>query len=92
MTWKWTQDGAQRLTNKTQRYVSPAFEADVKTKRIEKLFNIAITALPATHRTPALVAASAKGNSGMDPKLVEKALEALRGRRRYGRRSKFSRA
>jgi hypothetical protein len=54
----WTPDGAQRLQQKRQRYVSPAFEDDPKTKRIVKIVNVAITALPATHQTPALVAAS----------------------------------
>lgn len=71
----WTPDGASRLTNKTQRYVSPAFEADPKTKRVLKMINVAITAMPATHKTPALVAASARGN--MDPSLVKQALEAI---------------
>ena len=73
---RWTPDGAQRLTNKTQRYVSPAFESDPKTHRVLKMINVAITALPATHKTPALVAASAIGET-MDPKLIAKALEAL---------------
>lgn len=73
---KWTPDGAARLTNKTQRYVSPAFEADPKTKRVSKMLNIAITAMPATHNTPALVAASARGKD-MDYGSVKKALDAL---------------
>ena len=54
----WTPDGAARLQNKTQRYVSPAFNVDPKTNRVTKMINIAITAIPATHNTPALVAAS----------------------------------
>src|SRR5665213_807565 len=49
----WTPDGASRLTNKTQRYVSPAFEVDPKTQRVSKIVNIAITSIPATHDTPA---------------------------------------
>ena len=56
----WTPDGAKRLTEKRQRYVSPAVDVDPKSKRITQLINIAITALPATHDTPALVAASRK--------------------------------
>lgn len=56
---RWTPDGERRLREKTQRYVSPAFEIDPDTKRITKIVNIAITALPATHATPALVAANA---------------------------------
>lgn len=54
----WTDDGAERLRSKKQRYVSPAFLYD-SDRRVTKLFNVAITALPATHGTPALVAARA---------------------------------
>jgi phage I-like protein len=56
----WTPDGARRLREKTQRYVSPAFETEQKTGRIVRLMNVAITSLPATHNTPALVAATAR--------------------------------
>jgi len=74
----WTPDGAERLKQKRQRYVSPAFEADPKTKRVLKMINVAITSIPATHKTPALVAASANGKGGgMDPKLIKAALEAI---------------
>lgn len=55
---RWTPDGQRRLQNKTQRYVSPAFEIDPKTKRVLKIVNVAITSIPATHETPALIAAS----------------------------------
>jgi hypothetical protein len=72
---RWTEDGAERLTQKRQRYVSPAFEIDPKTKRVTKIINVAITALPATHHTPALIAADARGC--MDPNLVKEALDAL---------------
>jgi len=72
---RWTPDGAARLQEKRQRYISPAFEIDPETKRVSKMINVAITAMPATHRTTALVAAS-KG-SGMDPKLIMQALEAI---------------
>lgn len=74
---KWTPDGAARLTDKRQRYVSPAFDIDPKTMRVTKLINIAITSIPATHATPALVAASSTKGARMDPKMVMKALEAL---------------
>lgn len=70
---KWTPDGAERLTQKRQRFVSPAFQVDPETKRITKIMNVAITALPATHQTPALVAAGAR----MNPDLVKQALDAL---------------
>lgn len=72
---RWTPDGAARLSEKRQRYVSPAFEIDKESKRITKIVNIAITSIPATHQTPALVAASSRG--AMDPKLVQQALDAL---------------
>jgi phage I-like protein len=54
---RWTPDGARRLTEKTQRYVSPAFYAD-DDGRILELVNCAICAMPATYDAPALVAAS----------------------------------
>lgn len=72
---RWTTDGAERLAQKRQRYVSPAFEVDPQTNRITKIINVAITAIPATHHTPALIAADARGC--MDPKLVKEALDAL---------------
>lgn len=53
---RWTPDGSARLTEKRQRYISPAFAFDDK-GRPSELVNVAITALPATHSTPALVAA-----------------------------------
>jgi len=84
---RWTPDGIARLTNKTQRYISPCFDRDVKTKRVVEMFNIALTAIPATNQAPALVAASArkiqklmatvKTALSMDKDLVIKALEAL---------------
>lgn len=84
---KWTPDGIARLTNKTQRYISPCFDRDVKTKRVIEMFNVALTAIPATNQAPALVAASArrilkmpktvKVALSMDKDLVLKALEAL---------------
>lgn len=57
---KWTPDGEARLTQKRQRYISPAFSFDPESKRIEQIINVAITSIPATHGTPALVAASRK--------------------------------
>lgn len=74
---KWTPDGAARLSEKRQRYVSPAFEIDPESKRVKKIINVAITALPATHDTPALVAAAARNGGTMDPELVVKAVDAL---------------
>lgn len=54
----WTPDGIARLTEKRQRYVSPAFAYDTDSGRVTSVLNIALTAMPATHSTPALVAAS----------------------------------
>lgn len=69
---KWTPDGDQRLRDKRQRYVSPAFMADRNTKRVTKVLNIAITAMPATHQTPELMTAAAEyGDQPMDPALLE---------------------
>jgi phage I-like protein len=55
---RWTDDGARRLTSKTQRYISPAFAADTGTREIVDLTNCALVARPAMHGAPALVAAS----------------------------------
>ena len=76
---RWTPDGRKRLSEKAQRYISPAFESDPKTKRVLKIINVALVALPATHKTPALVAASATKRKGftVDNKLVKQALEAI---------------
>lgn len=73
----WTPDGSARLTERRQRYVSPAFAFDPDTRRVTALINVAITSTPATHDTPALVAASATGAPNMDPKLIAAALDAL---------------
>lgn len=54
---RWTDDGTRRLRERTQRYVSPAFLTDDDNRVIE-IVNIALTAMPATHGTPALVAAN----------------------------------
>lgn len=55
---RWTPDGAERLSKKTQRYVSPAFLTD-EGGRILEVINVALVAMPATHSAQALVAASA---------------------------------
>lgn len=53
---KWTPDGARRLKEKRQRFVSPAF--GMKGGRVTYVHNIALTAVPATHYAAPLVAAS----------------------------------
>jgi len=54
---KWNPDGARRLSEKTQRYTSPAFYAD-EDMRVTELINVALVAMPATHHAAPLVAAS----------------------------------
>jgi phage I-like protein len=55
---KWTDDGANRIRSKRQRFISPTFFFD-DDKRVTKVLNIALTALPATHDIAPLVAARA---------------------------------
>lgn len=57
---KWTPDGERRLRQCIQRYISPFFDFDKKTRRVQSLYNVAICAIPATKDMPALVAASAR--------------------------------
>ncbi len=56
---KWTDDGADRLRRKAQRYVSPAFWLDSESRLVE-VNNIAIVANPGTDHAAPLVAASRK--------------------------------
>lgn len=74
----WTPDGERRLRARTQRYPSPAFETDdsVDPPRITKIFNVGLTALPATHGAFPLVASSHKENK-MNAKVLAR-LVALR--------------
>ena len=53
---RWTADGERRLREKTQRYISPAF--DTVDGRITELFNAALVSMPATCQAPGLVAAN----------------------------------
>jgi phage I-like protein len=73
---RWTPDGSRRLTEGTQRFVSPAFTIDEKSKRITSILNIAITAMPATHGTEALVAA-AVGDGSVTMQELAQVAEAL---------------
>lgn len=66
---RWTPDGDRRLRERTQRYISPAFDVDGSTKRIVSLVNVAITSLPATHGLQPLVAATERMQ--MDPKQID---------------------
>jgi len=53
---RWSKDGARRLQERTQRYISPAFA--VEGDRPTQLVNCALCAAPATYNAQALVAAS----------------------------------
>jgi phage I-like protein len=61
---KWTEEGARRLRSRSQRFMSPMFTTHPHAEpakgppRVQKLINVALTALPATDGLEALVAAS----------------------------------
>lgn len=55
---RWTPDGERRLREKTQRYISPAFNMNKKTGRVASVLNVALVAMPATFHAVPLVAAS----------------------------------
>lgn len=55
---EWTPDGEKRLNNKTQRYVSPAFQRNKETNRVQQIFNIALVGMPATNAAQDLLATS----------------------------------
>lgn len=69
----WTTDGAARLNDKRQRYISPVFAFNTESRRIEELFNIAMTAMPATDNLEPLVAASRR----MRPRIVARDMRKL---------------
>jgi hypothetical protein len=76
---EWTPDGARRLRDKAQKYISPTFMVDDE-NRITEVINVALTALPATHEPMALVA---KRGFKMDPKkLIRLASRIARDHRR----------
>lgn len=54
---RYTPEGVARLTNKTQRYISPAFVRDDE-GRVSQIVNAALCSMPAIHDATALVAAS----------------------------------
>lgn len=79
----WTPDGAERLTSKKQRYVSPVMLFDTETRRVREIVNVAICALPATKDAMPLVAASRRAFDSRIMRLsvslsdIEYALQAL---------------
>jgi phage I-like protein len=74
----WTPDGESRLREKRQRYVSPVFAFNEKSRRVGRVLNIAITALPATDHLEPLVAANLLGGENtMSPEQLAAIAEAL---------------
>lgn len=75
----WTPDGEMRLREKRQRYISPVFKFSEKTRRVERVLNVAITALPATDHLEPLVAANqlSGGDNTMSPEQLAAIAEAL---------------
>jgi hypothetical protein len=74
---RWTPEGEARLRAKKQRYISPAFLKEKKTRRIVELVNVALVGMPATHNAEALVAASRlELRAGTSFNEISKALEA----------------
>jgi hypothetical protein len=73
---RWTPEGEERLRERRQRYISPAFYSEKETGRVLEIINIALCAMPATHAAPALVAA--KRSKAMDPAKIKEALDAIK--------------
>jgi hypothetical protein len=69
---EWTPDGARRLKEKTQAYISPAFKHVVDDGKFHplELVNAALCAVPAIHDAPALVAASRLDFRTRSPRVV----------------------
>ncbi len=74
----WTPDGARRLEEKTQRYISPLFRRDKKTGRILRLLNVALVSMPATNDAAPLVAASFFARGGVSSSARQRADKYLR--------------
>lgn len=75
---KWTPDGAKRLSERRQRFVSPTFTYDSESMRIESLYNIAICAIPATHEAAELIAASKRTGKKYGTLSLEVKMEELK--------------
>ncbi len=75
---RWTAEGAARLRERKQVYLSPAFYQD-KSGRVLELVNVALCAMPATYGAEALIAASRdlETRSMMNAEDVQKALDAI---------------
>lgn len=73
---RWTADGAARLRDKRQRYISPCVIPDAK-GRPSRVFNVALTAQPATDFAQPLMAASAVAGGPMNAEEIKAALDAI---------------
>src|SRR5690606_21543412 len=74
----WTKDGAERLSEKRQRFVSPTISYDAETGRVTEIYNIGLVANPATDHAAPLMAASRKLRPTSVARLAV-ALSSLRG-------------
>lgn len=88
---RWTPDGMRRLTERTQRYISPVSLYNKETRRVTYLANVALVAMPATLNAAPLVAASKsrvadKGNAcqALQLLLLKKLTSGKRSRRTHG--------
>jgi phage I-like protein len=68
---RWTPDGDQRLRERRQRYISPAFAFNADSLQITRLYNIAICAIPATYEAPPLMAASKRSGAKLGTLSIE---------------------
>lgn len=55
---RWTPDGLRRLSERTQRYISPCVIRHKETDRAVEVVNVALCAMPATFDAQPLIAAS----------------------------------
>lgn len=67
----WTQDGAERLRGRRQRYTSPAFfcsewDDEQQLPRVTSLINVAICSMPATYQNAPLVASAGGAPTRLD--------------------------
>ena len=73
---RWTDPGAEQISEREWLYVSPEFGVDKTTKAIAELYAIALTNTPATKHAPQLVAASREGQPMTDEEKEAAALAA----------------
>ncbi len=75
----WTSDGARRLRERTQRYISPAFAVD-KDDRVTEVINCALVAMPATYEAAPLAASrfGARNSEVIATRLTHEQADRLR--------------